>query len=178
MSVIITGNFPTKSRAEIATAELVASGVRRDSICIYALNAPGQHATFPVGGDHDVSAGAHHAGRDTAAGAAIGGVVGAGAGAAASMVLGPVAVVGGAAVGAYIGSLAGALQGLGADQPDDVADEDTVQPAGALVAVNAPATDEQDRVTHILYAQGARRVDTKQGIWEQGAWTDMDPSAL
>src|SRR5277367_1198311 len=168
MSLIVTGNFPTKSHAETATAKLVASGVKQNNICIYALNAPGQHAAFPIGGDHNVSAGAHHAGRDTAAGAAIGGVVGAGAGAAASLVLGPAAVVGGAAVGAYVGSLAGALQGLGADAPDDVADEHTVQPAGALVAVNAPAPEERDRVMNILYAQGARRVDARQGIWKHG----------
>src|SRR5471030_3202589 len=135
MSLIIAGHFPTKSRADLAVETLLASGIRHDSMCTFALNPPGQHGKFPIGGDHDESKGAAHAGRSAATGAAIGGVVGATAGVAAAAAIGPVAIVGGAAVGAYLGSLAGALDQLGSPQANTLeTDEQEIHPAGVLLA--------------------------------------------
>ncbi len=175
MSTIITGNFSTKARADAAIDVLLVNGIPSDHICTFALNAPGQHAAFPIGGDHDASVGAEHAGRGAAAGAAIGGVVGASAGLIAVAAAGPAAVAGGAAVGAYLGSLAGALSTLGDDEAAPSVQEHEAAHAGVLLAVDAPAPFEQQRVTDILYREGAREVEPAQGTWRDGTWIDYQP---
>src|SRR4051812_26560081 len=102
MSSIIAATFDHKSEAESAIRELIASGVDETSVCMFALNPPGQHAALPIGGDHYASAGATHAGNGAATGAAVGGAVGLGVGLAISPVTGPLGPVGGAALGAYV----------------------------------------------------------------------------
>ncbi|MBC7803895.1 MAG: hypothetical protein H7Y16_08480, partial [Candidatus Parcubacteria bacterium] len=54
MSNIIAGIYDTSVKAEAALHGLIARGVSEQSVSIYHNNAPGQHGTYPVGGDEDV----------------------------------------------------------------------------------------------------------------------------
>ena len=107
METIIAGRFATKSAADAAAASM-AGYVQASDICIFHNNPPGQHDTYPVGGDEDEDPGAKHAdgsSAGTAAGAALtGGLVGA--------LAGPAGAIAGAAVGAYAGSVIGAEQNV------------------------------------------------------------------
>ena len=115
-ATIIAGNFENNSQATQAVEKLVHSGVAPDRVCVFFLNPPGQHATFPVGGDRNESPGATQSDTGALKGAAIGGAIGLGAGVAASVVAGPIAALAGLGVGAYTGSLAGALNKAGKDE--------------------------------------------------------------
>ena len=104
MSMIVAGNFTTKIEADSAIEALLSGGIGADHVCVFAINPPGQHDSYPIGGDEDESRGSTEAGEGALKGAAIGGAIGLGAG----IVAGPVGMDGGAAVGAYVGSFAGA----------------------------------------------------------------------
>ena len=170
MSMIVAGNFAIKAEADSAIEALLSGGIKADHICSYALNPPGQHGTYPIGGDEDESPGATEAGGGALKGAVIGGAIGLGAG----IIAGPAGMAGGAAVGAYVGSLAGALNSLGEDSahPDHTI---AAHPAGVLVAVDAPIDSERAFAAGVLRQGGAREVEESEGIWRDGKWADFDP---
>lgn len=171
MSTIIAGRFDNQKQADTAVALLRDAGVGEYEVSILALNPPGQHDRYPIGGDRDESPGAKKADGGAAKGAAIGGVVGLAVGAVATPVLGPIAPAAGAGVGAYTGSLVGALGSM-----DDGPRPDQVRRAGTLVAVNASSTDvPQDRISRVLHEAGADPVERADGTWDQGRWADFDP---
>jgi hypothetical protein len=179
MSVIIIANFGTKAEAEVAVRGLKRIGINSDRMCSFAINPPGQHAAYPIGGDHYASPGAEHAGAGALTGAAVGGVAGGIAGLAAVAAFGPAVVVGGAAAGAYVGSLVGALNTLGSPDPagDPVADS-KVTPAGVLLAIHASAPAEREEIADVLYQCGAREVSATRGNWRNGTWVDYDPAQV
>ena len=69
------------------------------------MGPPGQHATFPIGGDEHTDPGAGDADNKGITGSAIGAGL-------AALPAAPIAAATGAVVGAYAGSLLGSLQGM------------------------------------------------------------------
>jgi hypothetical protein len=155
-------------------------------VTVFYLTPPGQHATFPVGGDRDKSHGATHAHGGALRGAAIGGMVGLGVGAAAAPVVGPVGAVAGAGAGAYVGSLAGALSDMGESEsaakdagdplPELPADGVPMErAAGFVVAARAPEYARRVIAANVLQAAGAKDVERADGTRQMGKWVDFDP---
>ena len=177
MSHIVAGNFPNRALADSAVEALLAAGVAQDHICSFGVNPPGQHASYPIGGDEYASPGAKKAGGSAMTGAAIGGAVGLAAGIAAMPFAGPAGLVG-APLGAYVGSLAGAFKSMGEDQEDGLSDPaaEAARPAGVMVAVEAPLPLERAFAADVLRQRGAREVEETEGIWRDGTWVDFDPT--
>jgi hypothetical protein len=178
MSTIIAGGFDVVTDAENAVHRLEVAGVSRDDLCRFRINPAGEHNALPAGGDRHNSPGAKHASSGAGKGAAIGAVVGLAAGAAAAPLLGGTGLVAaglaaGAGVGAYAGSLWGSLQEIDKEVP---AGHDDVRPAETLVAVNlGSAAISREEVMHIFEECGARQIETAEGSWVDGEWSDFDP---
>ncbi|MES2354787.1 MAG: hypothetical protein V4568_10390 [Pseudomonadota bacterium] len=167
MATIIAGMFDTITKAEAAVHDLREGHCRQEDISTFHNNPPGQHDTFPVGGDEDADPGA----KDAHAGAAAGAAIGAGLGLAA-IAAGPLAVAAAVGVGAYTGALGGALSGSG-----DSGNLPARRPAGVMVAVNATGVPEQS-IAQILRQRGASVVEKADGEWRDGQWADFDPLAV
>jgi len=186
MTPIIAGRFEQEAEADRAAEALRQQGFSAEDVTVFYLNPPGQHATFPVGGDRDKSHGATHAHSGALKGAAIGGVVGLGVGVAATPLVGPAAAVAGAGAGAYVGSLAGALNDMG--ERDSAAKEQGEPPpetpadgvpmersAGFIVAARAPEYARRVVAANVLESMGAKDVERADGTWRMGKWVDFDP---
>lgn len=189
MTSIIAGRFEQNSQADAAAAALRGGGFGDDDIAVFFVNPPGQHATFPIGGDRDKSPGAKHAQSGALKGVAVGSAVGVGVGLAAAPLLGPAAVLAGAGAGAYAGSLVGALGDMD-EKPAAAPDEQAIEPVavagassrdaparsgGVLVAVRAGEFAKRVDAVNILRAQGARDIERADGTWQAGQWVDFDP---
>ena len=175
MSTIIAGRFESSTHADEAVHRLTARSIARDAISVFYVTSPGQHDVAPLGGDEDASAGAEHAHRGAGTGAMMGAglgaagvIIGATAGLAAPLVA--VAGVAAAAAGAYSGSLAGAM-GAMMD-----AGQQHIRHAGMLVAVHAPDADTERDAIMLLQAAGAVDIERAEGVWEDGEWSDFDPT--
>jgi hypothetical protein len=177
MANIVAGIFDTSVKAEGASHALIEAGVPAESVSIYHNNAPGQHGTYPIGGDEYADPESRGAARSAVTTALAGTAIGAGIGAAVG---GPVGAVAGAGVGAYTGALGGALHGLG----EDPADESTLppamarRPAGIMVAVRLDGSLSQEEAVGILRAHAPLAVEEARGEWRDGQWADFDPVAV
>jgi outer membrane lipoprotein SlyB len=171
MAKIIAGNFQTSAQADAARQALLSAGFSDGSVSVYHNNAPGQHGSFPVGGDEDADPEAKGAENQMAAGAVAGSVVGAGVGAVAG---GPLGAAAGAGVGAFAGAFAGAMRGLG-DAPGSHTLER--RPAGVMVAVKLEQTRMHSTAVATMRDYEATYVEEAEGKWEDGEWADFDPVA-
>ena len=180
MANIVAGRFEQQTEADAAIAELVRQGFDRDRVTSFFVTAPGEHAKSLIGGDREASPGAETAGTGAVAGAAIGGAVGIGLGLAATPVVGPVAVPTAGGLGAYMGALAGAL-GKMKDSPAEASPYTDPPPevrhAGIVVAAYAPEPEQRATALEVLQARGAQDIETAEGHWRDGQWTDFDPVA-
>jgi hypothetical protein len=188
MTSIIAGRFEQSDRAEAAAGALRRSGFDADDVSVFFVNPPGQHGTFPIGGDRDASPGAKHAEGGALKGAAVGSAVGIGVGLAAAPLLGPAALLAGAGAGAYAGSLVGALGDM-KEKPATTEEQHadavvveaspkaaaTVRAGGVLVAVRAAEFAKRVDAVNILREAGARDVERADGTWEASRWIDFDP---
>jgi len=176
MATIIAGELTTLKESERAAARLRDAGFDESDVSVFMLNAPGQHALHPVGGDETADRGAENAHSGAVSGAVVGAAVGLGAGAAAMAAadLGPAMAATATAVGAYTGSLIGAMNKT-SDEPDAPTTE--VRHAGAMVAVNVEDEAAALRATDILREEGARQIERAEGTWQDGRWADFDPRA-
>jgi hypothetical protein len=190
MAPIIAGRFEQDSQAEAAVAALRRGGFEADDVTVFFVNPPGQHATYPIGGDHDASPGAKHAQSGALKGMALGSAVGAGVGLAVSPPLGPAAVLGGGGAGAYAGSRVGALGDMEeksaagkpclhvvepvatAGAPTDAA---PARAGGILVAARAVEFAKRVAAVNVLRAEGAHDIERADGTWQAGQWIDFDP---
>jgi hypothetical protein len=177
LTQILSGQFDDFERAKLLIDKLLTLGIARDDVQQFALNAPGQHDRFPLGGDEDADAGAQGGGNTAVAGAALGGAAGAALGAAGMAMMGPVAAVAGLAIGAYTGSFAGALNGLG-DKADGQEPRSVARPAGVRVAVHVPTAEQRAVVCDALLRHHARSIEEAEGIWRDGIWADFDPISV
>src|SRR5688572_12889127 len=126
MTTVIAGMFDTLDEANRAAKELRKERFIDEDISIFHVNPPGQHDSYPIGGDVKEDRGAKEGDEGAGKGATAGAVAGGTAGAVA----GPAGAAVGAAVGAYTGSLIGAVSELGDKQSRQ-------RRAGVMVAVNA-----------------------------------------
>ena len=182
MTTIIAGMFETQVEADRAIDALKAAGFGDNDVTSFYLNPPGQHATYPIGGDTHHDAGTKESGKTAAVGATIGGITGLALGAAAAAVaapgITPVAAVAGAGVGAYVGSLAGGLTGTEAPDPGEASSEEPFErDAGVMVAMRVDRTGNEQKAIESLRAHGAHGIERASGVWVDGetpAWTDLD----
>ncbi len=183
MTMLIVGRYSQQADAESARRELLRAGFPARKMSLFYVNPQGQHATHPVGGDEDESAGTHEARAGAVRGVA--GGVGAGTlvGVATIPVLGPGAPLLGAAVGAYTGSLVGALKNMEEPEAADPAGLDSEpspatppRNAGMLMAVAVATPTEQEAAIEIL-GMHADILETAEGTLENGDWIDFDPLA-
>jgi hypothetical protein len=189
MTPIIAGRFEQDSQAQAAMAALRRGGFDAEDVTVFFVNPPGQHASYPIGGDRDASPGATHAQSGALKGAAVGSAVGIGVGLAAAPLLGPGALLAGAGAGAYAGSLVGALDDMEekpagasadnhagsvatAESPSDTA---PVRSGGMLVAVRAVEFAKRVGAVNVLRAEGAHHIERADGTWQAGQWIDFDP---
>ena len=177
MANILSGQFDDFESAERLVAEFHSLGVECEDIQQFALNAPGQHDRYPIGGDEDADPAARGGENGATLGAVLGGAAGVAVGAAAIPVLGPAAAVAGLAIGAYTGSFAGALNAMGTGT--ESANEDVIaRPAGVRVAVNVPTPERRHQVLESFVRHHARSIEEAQGTWSNGAWVDFDPVSI
>jgi hypothetical protein len=172
MTTIIAGMFDTVNKAESAMSKLLDGEFGEQDVYTFANNPPGQHDTFPIGGDEDEDPGATHADTDAGKGAAVG--LGAGA-AIGAVVGGPPGAAVGAGIGAYVGSLAGALHGM---EGRGTKEQPMRRPAGIVVAVRADGATAEQKAIATLQTQGASHVEKANGQWRDGKWIDFDPVSV
>ncbi|HTQ01801.1 MAG TPA: hypothetical protein VMN56_20960 [Casimicrobiaceae bacterium] len=173
MAQILVAQFDDFEGAEAVAHELRSIGVAKGDTEIFALNPPGQHAQYPIGGDEDADRGAREGDTGAVAGAALGGAAGLALGAVAVPVVGPLAVAAGAAVGAYTGALAGAVKTLGDDKAAPAP-----RPAGVRLAVNVLTPAHREHVLSAFRRHAARSIEEAQGIWRDAGWSDFDPVSV
>lgn len=176
VSTIIAGRFQQQASVDEATEELVRAGFARESIASFFVNPPGQHDTYPIGGDHDESPGAHSSRKGVVKGAATGAVVGA----AATSFLGPVGTVTGALLGAHVGGLVGSLsemkeRGETGEQGEDLDNAMPLRHSGMLLAVAIGDNQDEGDAVQLLRSLGAEDIERAQGTIVNGDWTDFDP---
>jgi hypothetical protein len=168
MAQIVAAEFKEFAQAESVVEALQDQGFASSQLTTFYLNAPGQHAKLPIGGDRYEDPAAAAAGPGALKGAALGSVAG--------LALGAAAVAGGIAAGAYAGSLAGAVGSLGKDEPR--AARPIQRPAGVVVAVLAPTPVERERAASILWRHRAHSIEIAEGVWKDGTWQDFDPVSI
>ncbi|MGB7480669.1 MAG: hypothetical protein WA924_10090 [Burkholderiaceae bacterium] len=178
MSLIVAGRFPTFERADRVAQRLYSHQIRKEDVSVFFVTPPGQHAQYPIGGDHYADAAAATSGKGARWGVVAGAVVGLIAGLLAYWAgwrywLVPLV---GAALGAYVGSFSGALGKLeprsqDGDQPRPLRE------SGVMLATHVPDTSV-DLVTQLMREGGAQGVERADGTWKDGQWTDFDPTAL
>ena len=176
MTSILSGQFDDFEAARAVIDELLTLGMAEDDLEIFALNAPGQHARFPIGGDEDADHNARGGESGAVKGAALGGVAGLALGAAAIPAVGPIAAAAGLAVGAYTGALAGAMKTMG-DAPNH-AGEIPPRPAGVRVVAHVPTRQHRECVLATFEHHQARSIEEASGAWRDASWIDFDPVSV
>ncbi len=176
MSRIVAGRFDNPLEADAALAELARTGFRSGEYESFYVTPPGQHGTFPLGGDADSDAGAVKAGW--------GGLIGAGLGAVAGAIIMAVVTGGqtlipvllGAGICAYVGSFIGSvLQSRHAARSEHTEEHPVEAPAGRMIAVNVDRHEMEPRATEVLRRHGALDLARTEGTWRDGSWRDFDP---
>jgi len=177
MSKIVAGRFNDQAGAEAVLRALPGAGFQRSEFESFFVTPPGQHATYPVGGDSHSDEGAKEAGGGAMRGALIGGAVGLVAGIVAYMVFDQlITVLAGAGLGAYVGSLLGALSKTRAGNPRAATMEHPGEPAaGPMVAIRVDRPGAEPLAIETLQRYGAHHIERTEGQWENGDWKDFDP---
>ena len=183
MSLIVAGRFQTFEKADEAAHHLIDDGFLKDDVNVFYVNPPGQHATYPTGGDVATDRSMHPAtysgiGMGTLVGAIIGAAIGYGAMNVLELNLLALLIM--AAVGAYLGSLIGTMikaKTAGEDPALPVSDEmvqEPVRESGVLLAVHV-TEQSQHLAEDDLRESGAREVEHASGNWTNGKWADFNP---
>lgn len=175
MSHIIAGRFEQQDRAHEAVDRLVEAGFSADQISAFYCNPPGQHAAYPIGGDHDKSVGAEDSDTGWASGASTGGMVGAALGVAGIPIAGPLGPALGALVGAHTGSLIGAMRSMKECPKEE--DMPLERKSGLVVAVCSESEQAQRAALDVLRAVGADQLEQAEGTIQDGDWRDFDPTS-
>jgi predicted lipid-binding transport protein (Tim44 family) len=176
MSHIVAGRFEQVLDANAALDELKRGGFADAEVELFYVAPPGQHGTYPIGGDAHSDAGARFGGWGAALGALIGGGVGLALGTMLSLQRGFIAVFLLVGIGAWVGSLIGALLRMHAARPGEADREHPAEtPAGTMVAVNVDRPQTLDRAVEALRRHGARDIGAARGEWSNGSWKDFDP---
>ena len=160
MSTIIASRFQLKEQAESAVERLIQVGFATEKVSSFYVNPPGQHATYPIGGDRYKSPDKHDSDKSAASDSA-----------------------GIAVVETIIGVDADKKNRLDAvahqtsGRPDDSVPVDSVpiRKAGMLVAVELGTNNRLDQLVALLRALGAENIEKLDGEIIDGEWPDFDP---
>jgi hypothetical protein len=174
MATILSGQFDDFETARAVVNELLTLGMDEQDLEVFALNAPGQHARHPLGGDEDADHLARGAETGAVKGAALGAAAGLAVGAAAIPVVGPIAAAAGLAVGAYTGAFAGAVKTMGEHPHPEI----PPRPAGVRVAAHVPTRQHREAVLTTFERHHARSIEEAEGTWRDGSWVDFDPVSV
>ncbi|MGZ9057661.1 MAG: hypothetical protein ACXW14_00295 [Burkholderiaceae bacterium] len=187
MATIIAARVETQQRADELMAQLQSRGVAADDMQAFYVNPPGQHGTYPIGGDVAVDTGTEESSLGQASGVAAGAAAGLAAGAVAGAAippLAPIIAVALAGVGAHVGGMAGALaatrtsheekQETETNTPD--AEAVDMRRGGMTLAVRVDPANEKI-VIDLLSAAAVEDLERAQGDWQEGQWADFDPLA-
>ena len=175
MASILIGQYDDFETADQVIAEFHAVGIGAQAIERFHLNAPGQHDSFPVGGDEDEDRNAHEGKSGALTGAAMGAAAVLALGVAAIPVVGPFAAAAGLAAGAYTGSFAGAVSSMGDEDHPAPESEIPMRPAGVRVAVAVDDEVGSSKVERALRNGTVKSIELATGSWHGGRWTDFDP---
>lgn len=172
MAHIVAGLFEDQVAADKAIKGLRGQDVGEGELATFVVSPPGMHHGLPLGGDEPADHEAKGGEGGAMKGAALGGVVGVAAGLLAMPLVGPAGIAAGIGAGAFVGALAGATQSMG----DEAATSNApaARPGGVMVAVSTGAVTEQAIVEQMRSA-GAKLVESAEGAWNEGAWSDFDP---
>jgi len=187
MATIIAARVETQQRADELMTQLQSRGVAANDMQAFYVNPPGQHGTYPIGGDVAVDTGTEESSLGQASGVAAGAAAGLAAGAVAGAAippLAPIIAVALAGVGAHVGGMAGALastrpsheekQETETSTPD--ADAVNMRRGGMTLAVRVDPANEKT-VINLLSAAAVEDLERAQGDWQDGQWVDFDPLA-
>ena len=179
MAILVVGRFDDIVQAQRLLEALPSAGFALREYGLFYVGPPGQHATFPIGGDAYADEGAKKAGKTAVAGAAVGGAAGLAVGAVAAAALpvaGMLAALAAMGIGAYIGSLYGALSGTDSGDPAEATRVQPVeQPGGPRVAICADRPGTEAQALKLLEHFGASDIGRAEGEWRQRVWEDFDP---
>ena len=184
MATIIAGRVETQQRADDLMAQLQSLGIAASDMQAFYVNPPGQHGTYPIGGDIDADPGTEKSSLGQASGIAAGAAAGLAAGAIAGAAippLAPIIAVAMAGVGAHVGGMAGALASTRTPHeekketetksPD--ADAVDMRRGGMTLAVRVDANESI--VVDVLTAAAVEDLERAKGEWQDGQWVDFDP---
>lgn len=175
MSTIIAGRFDEPSQLALAIERLRAAGFPADQISSFYLAPAGQHARYPLGGDHDKSVGAEDTASGSIDGMAGGGLVGAAVGTLTAPVLGPIGTLAGSLVGAHIGNLVGVLGHMTDEESDQT--HPRIRHGGLMLAVATPNAPCLHKAVTLLRECDAQALESATGRISGGDWLDFDPAA-
>jgi hypothetical protein len=177
MAKIVAGRFNNLTGAEAVMKALPGEGFQRSEFELFFVTPPGQHATFPIGGDAYSDEGAKEAGSGALRGVLIGGSIGLVAGMAAYIVFNQlITILAGIGLGAYVGSLLGALSKTRSGNPLRATVEHPVErPSGHVVAIRVDQPGTETRAVDTLQRYGAHDIERTEGNWQAGDWKDFDP---
>ena len=185
MATIIAARVQTQQRADELMAQLASRGVAADDMQAFYVNPPGQHGTFPIGGDMNADTGTEESNMGQASGVAAGAAAGLAAGAIAGAAippLAPIIAVAMAGVGAHVGGMAGALASTRTGDEEKQETETSIPDADAINMRRGGMTlavrvDPQNEATVIdlLAAAAVEDLERAQGEWRDGEWADFDP---
>ena len=177
MAKIVAGRFSDLAGAEAVLKALPGEGFQRSEFESFFVTPPGQHATFPVGGDSYSDEGAKEAGGGALRGVLIGGAIGLVAGMAAYIVFNQlITILAGIGLGAYVGSVIGALSKTRSGNPLRATIEHPVErPSGPMVAIRVDRPGSETKAVETLQRYGAQNIERTEGNWQAGDWKDFDP---
>ena len=175
MATIIAGRFDEQTQLAVAMDRLRAAGFPADQISSFYLAPAGQHARYPMGGDHDNSVGTETSVNGTVEGMAGGGLVGAAVGTLTAPVLGPIGTLAGSLVGAHIGNLVGVLGHM--KDGDGAEDHPAVRQGGLMIAVATPNAASLQKAITLLRECDCRLLESASGRIHGGDWIDFDPTS-
>jgi hypothetical protein len=148
MTNIVAAHIHTQDKAEHARRALANLGYSGPQVEVFYVTPPGEHGTFPIGGDRDADPGAERSAKGALTGGALGAVAGVALGGAAAVavpLLAPAVMAAVAATGALGGSIIGALNEAG-KRPEDHGGSGTT-------------SAEQDDPSRQTLAQAERRAE-------------------
>ena len=158
MATIIAASFQLQSQAENTVEKLIRAGFASEKVSSFYVNPPGQHALYPIGGDHYQSP-------------AIAGKEG-----------------NSAPLETAFAEVAEAVIGVQHDKDSSVdtapinntigsASTDTKPShrAGMMVAVEVAGQADQDKVVALLTQLDAHNIEKAEGEIVDGEWLDFDP---
>ncbi len=151
MATIIAARLQLQNHAEEVIYQLIQAGFAPEKITSFYVNPPGQHAAYPIGGDHYQSPKLSDDDKETS-----------------------VTSTTEALIGVSSHKRADSLDHTGTDGTPHTHLRQ-YRSAGMLVAVELSDLSAQDQTIAMLRQLGANNIEEAQGEITDGSWADFDP---